>query len=69
MIRVVVEIREHALVRRVRITAESIEHALELCEGNDRVVFPIKSEPFYVPKDAAGSVEDHASDWRAKVAA
>jgi hypothetical protein len=40
-----------------------------LCEGNDRVVFPIKSEPFYVPKDAAGSVEDHASDWRAKVAA
>jgi hypothetical protein len=29
MIRVVVEIREHALVRRVRIIAESIERALD----------------------------------------
>ena len=70
MIRVAVEIREHAVVRRVRITAESIERALELCKGNARVVFPI--EPFFAPKDAAGSVEEQstgASEWHAKVAA
>jgi hypothetical protein len=68
MIRVAVEIREHAIVRRVGITAESIERALELCEGKDRVVFPIGPEPIF-GKNAAASVEEQASECRAKVAA
>ena len=58
MIRVAVELREHAVVRRVRITAESIERALELCDGNARVVFPI--EPFFAPKDRTGAPERRA---------
>ena len=64
MIHVAVEIREHALVRRVRVTAESIERALELCEGNGRVVFPRSPEQVFVPKDATG-----ASERRTKLAA
>jgi hypothetical protein len=59
MIHVAVEIREHALVRRVRVTAQSIERALELCEGNGRVVFPIVPEQDFVPKDATGASEPH----------
>ena len=58
MIRVAVEIREHAVVRRVRITAESIERALELCDGNTRVVSP--KDPFFAPKDFTGAPERHA---------
>jgi hypothetical protein len=64
MVCVAVEIRERTVVRRVRITAESIERALELCEGNARVVFPIEPELFFAPKDVTG-----ASERRAKVAA
>ena len=70
MIRVAVEIRERTVVRRVRITAESMERALELCDGKARVAFPM--EPFIAPKDAAGSVEDQptgTSERRAKLAA
>ncbi len=58
MIRVAVELREHAVVRRVRITAESIERALELCDGNARVVFPV--EPFFAPKGLTGAPERRA---------
>jgi hypothetical protein len=71
MIRVAVEIREHAVVRRVRVTAESIERALELCEGDARVVFPIEPGPFFA-KDTTGSVEEQStgtSEPRAKLAA
>jgi hypothetical protein len=60
MIRLAVEIREHAVVRRVRITAESIERALELCDGNSRVVFPMEPETFFAPKDLTGAPERHA---------
>jgi hypothetical protein len=70
MIRVAVEIRERTVVRRVRIIAESMERALELCAGNARVVFPM--EPFFAPKDAAGSMEYQptgATERRAKLAA
>ena len=72
MIRVAVEIREHAVVRRVRVTAESIERALDLCEGDARVVFPIDPGPYFAPKDTTGSVEEQSagtSEPRAKLAA
>jgi hypothetical protein len=57
MIHVAVEIRERTVVRRVRITAESMGRALELCDGNVRVVYPMEPESFFAPKDAARSVE------------
>jgi hypothetical protein len=52
MIRVTVEVREKAVSRRVRVTAPSIERALELTgEGKPgkevRVVFPIDPESFF----------------------
>jgi len=54
MIRVTVEIREGALTYRVRVTAPSIERALEIAgEGKPgrrvRLVFPIDSEVFFLP--------------------
>ena len=53
MIRVAVEVRERTVVRHVRITAESMERAIELCDGKARVVYPI--ETFFAPKDATGA--------------
>jgi hypothetical protein len=64
MVCVAVEIRERTIVRRVRITAESIERAIELCDGNARVISPIEPERFFAPKDSIG-----ASERRAEVAA
>ncbi len=56
MIRVTVEIREGALTHRARVTAPSIESALEIVGGGkpDRrvhLVFPIDPEAFFVPGD------------------
>jgi hypothetical protein len=53
MIRVTVEINEKAISRRVRVTASSIERALELAgEGKPgkkvRLVFPKQPEAFFV---------------------
>lgn len=53
MISVTVEVREHAVVRRVRITTESIEHALSIAgEGRSecevRLVLPMDAERFSV---------------------
>ena len=56
MIRVTVEIREGALSYRVRVTAPSIERALEIT-GEEmpgrrvRLLFPIDPEAFFVPGD------------------
>jgi hypothetical protein len=58
MIRVSVEIREGAATtRRVRISAPSIERALQIAgEGKParrvRLVFPIDSGAFFVPEDS-----------------
>ena len=54
MIRVTVEIRDGALTYRVRVTATSIERALEIAgEGKPgrrvRLVFPIDPDVFFVP--------------------
>ena len=54
MIQVTVEIREGALTYRVRVTATSIERALEIAgEGKPgrrvRLVFPIDPDVFFVP--------------------
>jgi hypothetical protein len=54
MIRVTVEIREGALTYRVRVTATSIERALEIAgEGKTgrrvRRVFPIDPDVFFAP--------------------
>ena len=54
MIRVTVEIRDDALTYRVRVTATSIEGALEIAgEGKPgrrvRLVFPIDPEVFFLP--------------------
>jgi hypothetical protein len=53
MIRVAVEVRERTVVRHVLITAESMERAIELCDGKARVVYPVKM--FFAPKDATGA--------------
>ena len=57
MIRVTVEIREGALTYWVRVTATSIERALEIAgEGKPgrrvRLVFPIDPEVFFLPAAA-----------------
>jgi hypothetical protein len=62
MIRVTVEIREGALTYRVRVTAPSIERALEIAgEGNPgrrvRVLFPIDPDAFFVPAGSGTSRE------------
>jgi hypothetical protein len=54
MICVTVEIREGALTYRVRVTAPSIERALEIVGGGKRgrrvrLAFPIDPEAFFVP--------------------
>ena len=64
MIRVTVEAREGALTYRVRITAPSIERALEIVgKGKPgrrvRLVFPIDPEIFFVP--AASGVRMEAA--------
>ena len=60
MVCVAVEIRERTIVRRVRITAESIERAIELCDGNAHVISPIEPEPFFAPRNSTGASESHA---------
>ena len=70
MIRVAVEIRQHTVVRRVRVTAESIERAMELCDGNARVIIPIA--PSFGAKDVKEPVEEQtagASERRTRLAA
>jgi hypothetical protein len=57
MICVTVEIREGVLAYRVRVTASSIECALEIVgEGKPgcrvRLLFPIDPEAFFVPEDS-----------------
>ena len=54
MIQVTVEIREGALSYRVRVTATSIERALEIAGEEKpgrrvRLAFPIDPEVFFVP--------------------
>ena len=56
MLRVTIEIREGAVTRRVRISAPSIERALEMAgDGTPgrgvRLVFPIDPEAFFVPEN------------------
>jgi hypothetical protein len=52
MIRVTVEVREGTVSCRVRVTAPSIERALELADssgrGEARVRFPIEPKSFFV---------------------
>ena len=62
MIRVTVEIREGALNYRVRVTATSIERALEIVgEGKPgrrvRLLFPIDREVFFVPAASGARME------------
>ena len=63
MIRVTVEIREGALTYKVRVTAPSIERALEITEGKVdrrvRLLFPIDPEAYFVP-EASGRREEAA---------
>ena len=64
MIRVSVEIREGALTYRARVTAPSIERALEIIrEGKPRrrvrLHFPIDPEAYFVTEDS-GSREEAA---------
>jgi hypothetical protein len=56
MIRVTVEIRDGALTNRVRVTAPSIERALEIAgdgmpSRQVRLLFPIDAVAFFVPED------------------
>jgi hypothetical protein len=56
MIRVTVEVREGAVSRRVRVTAPSIERALEMMGADQRevrLIFPIDPETFFA--EGAGS--------------
>ena len=57
MIHVTVEVREGALTYRVRITAPSIERALDIAEDGKpgrrvRLIFPIDPEAFFVSADS-----------------
>jgi hypothetical protein len=57
MIRVTVEIREGALTYKVRVTAPSIERALDIAgEGRPgrrvQLLFPIDPEAYFVPEDS-----------------
>jgi hypothetical protein len=57
MIHVTVEVREGALTYRVRITAPSIERALDIAgDGKPgrrvRLIFPIDPEAFFVSADS-----------------
>ncbi|MGH3090403.1 MAG: hypothetical protein ACREVJ_03120 [Gammaproteobacteria bacterium] len=45
---------------RTRVTAPSIEQALELCGEQARIVFPIEPKPFFAPKGAAEVAEPTA---------
>jgi hypothetical protein len=59
---VTVEVREGALTYRVRVTAPSIERALEIVgEGKPgrrvRLVFPIDLEVFFVPAASGARME------------
>ena len=56
MIRVVVEVGEGAVTRRVQITAPSIERALEVAGAGKpglevRLLFPIDPGAFFVPTE------------------
>jgi hypothetical protein len=62
MIQVTVEIRAGALTYRVRVTAPSIERALEIAgEGKPgrrvRLLFPIDPEVFFVPVASGARME------------
>jgi hypothetical protein len=62
MVRVTVEIREGALTYRVRVTAPSIERALEIVgKGKPgrkvRLVFPIDPEIFFLPAASGARME------------
>jgi hypothetical protein len=62
MVRVTVEVREGALTYRVRVTAPSIERALEIVgEGKPgrrvRLLFPIDREVFFVPAASGARME------------
>ncbi len=62
MIRVTAEIREGTLTYRVRVTAPSIERALEIAgEGKPgrrvRLLFPIDPEVSFVPAALGGTRE------------
>jgi hypothetical protein len=57
MIRVAVEVREGPITYQVRVTAPSIERALEIAGARKpglevRLLFPIAPETFFVPADA-----------------
>jgi hypothetical protein len=56
MICVIVQIREGVLTHRARVTAPSIERALEIVRAGKpgrrvRLIFPINPEVFFVPGD------------------
>jgi hypothetical protein len=62
MVRVTIEVREGALTNRVRITAPSIERALEIAgEGKPgrrvRLLYPIDPEVFFVPATSGAKME------------
>jgi hypothetical protein len=62
MIRVTVEIRDGALTYRVRVTAPSIERALEIVGKGKlgrrvRLLFPIDPEVFFVPAASGARME------------
>ena len=61
MVRVTVEVREGALTNRVRVTAPSIERALEIVgegkSGRRVLLFPIDPEVFFVPAASGARME------------
>jgi hypothetical protein len=62
MVRVTVEVREGALTYRVRVTAPSIQRALEIVgEGKAgrrvRLVFPIDPEVYFEPAASRARME------------
>jgi hypothetical protein len=54
---------------RARVTAASIERALQLAGEGARVEFPIDPEAFFTPADSAESIEEIATPAPAVAAA
>lgn len=63
MITVIIEQKRGAFTRRVRVTAPSIERALQISGGSEasgaeaRVVFPIDGEAFFAPPTASEGID------------
>lgn len=68
MIKVTTERRYGSATVKSRVTASSIERAMELAGEGARVVFPIEPEAFFRASEAPEGVEDFSAPVRMELA-